>query len=303
MRTLKLIQLYYYICQVYDNCLYAHCMRLTKNDVPPKFTDEELLTVYLFISSEYQPATLKHLHRIAYDCYRSWFPNMPGYERFTRRLNRISSCFGLLAQELCAIWLEQGSDQVGDEYWLLCDSFPVICCNGQRYGMVAPEITERGYNSTKGIHYWGLKIHVIALKTRQQLPIPIRLFVGPASEHDYKAQVDVLEEMANGNLSGDKAFAAKQLAEAFQESGGTLFVGRKDDYKKNEAQRKRGRAADQIYNTAVSKIKQPIEALFAFFERHTGIQKASLVRSTAGLTVHVMGKLAAAILSQTIWIN
>ena len=52
---------------------------------------------------------------------------------------------------------------------------------------------------------------------------------------------------------------------------------------------------DQWLSTAVSRVRQPIEALFAWIEEKTGIECASKVRSYNGLMVHVFGKLAAAL--------
>ena len=48
-------------------------------------------------------------------------------------------------------------------------------------------------------------------------------------------------------------------------------------------------------STAVARVRQPIEALFAWIEEKTGIEYASKVRSYQGLMVHVFGKLAAAL--------
>ncbi len=58
--------------------------------------------------------------------------------------------------------------------------------------------------------------------------------------------------------------------------------------------KKRIKAADDLYSTAVSKVRQPIEALFSWLIQKTYIQKAGLVRSTKGLLVHTFGKLSAA---------
>jgi hypothetical protein len=54
-------------------------------------------------------------------------------------------------------------------------------------------------------------------------------------------------------------------------------------------------AADKLFSTAVSRIRQPIESLFAWIEKKTGIESAGKVRSYAGLMVHVFGRLAAAL--------
>ncbi|MBN1181160.1 MAG: transposase [Bacteroidales bacterium] len=54
------------------------------------------------------------------------------------------------------------------------------------------------------------------------------------------------------------------------------------------------KAANDLYSTAVSKIRQPIEALFNWLIDKTDIQRASKVRSSKGLIVHIFGRIAAA---------
>jgi hypothetical protein len=45
---------------------------------------------------------------------------------------------------------------------------------------------------------------------------------------------------------------------------------------------------------AVSRVRQPIESLLNWLEEQTKIQRASKIRSSSGLLVHVFGWLAAA---------
>ena len=47
--------------------------------------------------------------------------------------------------------------------------------------------------------------------------------------------------------------------------------------------KKRIKAAHDLYSTAYSKVRQPIEALFGSLIQKINIQKGSLVRSTKGL--------------------
>ena len=64
--------------------------------------------------------------------------------------------------------------------------------------------------------------------------------------------------------------------------------------------KKRIKAADDLFSTAVSRIRQPIEALFNWLIEKADIQKASKVRSTKGLLVHAFGRLAAAYITLAI---
>lgn len=63
MQQLKLIQLYFYVCQVYEEELKWHCERFTKNQQEPLFTDCELLTAYLFAVGYEQRFQIKQVHR------------------------------------------------------------------------------------------------------------------------------------------------------------------------------------------------------------------------------------------------
>jgi hypothetical protein len=56
----------------------------------------------------------------------------------------------------------------------------------------------------------------------------------------------------------------------------------------------RNKAFNDLFSTAVSKIRQPIEPFFNWLNEKTNIQRAMKVRSTSGLLVHTMGKIAIA---------
>ena len=54
--------------------------------------------------------------------------------------------------------------------------------------------------------------------------------------------------------------------------------------------------SQKAFSKAVSRMRQPIEALFSWVNRITSIENAGLVRSSAGLLSHIFGKFAAAML-------
>lgn len=58
--------------------------------------------------------------------------------------------------------------------------------------------------------------------------------------------------------------------------------------------KQRSKAVNDLFSTAVSKIRQPIESLFNWFFEKPDIQRASKVRSKKGLMVYVFGHIAAA---------
>jgi hypothetical protein len=64
-----------------------------------------------------------------------------------------------------------------------------------------------------------------------------------------------------------------------------------------EQEKQRNKAADDLFSKSVSEVRQPIEGFFNWLIEKTDFQRASKVRSTKGLMVHVLGKLAAAFIN------
>lgn len=56
----------------------------------------------------------------------------------------------------------------------------------------------------------------------------------------------------------------------------------------------REKAANDLFSTALSRVRQPIEALFNWLIQKTDIQRASKVRSSKGLLIHIFGRIASA---------
>ena len=64
--------------------------------------------------------------------------------------------------------------------------------------------------------------------------------------------------------------------------------------------KQRIKAANDLFSTAVSRVRQPVEAIFNWLIEKTDIQRASKVRSTKGLMIHAFGRLTAAFISLAI---
>ena len=171
---------------------------------------------------------------------------------------------------------------------------PIITCSGKRKAKVARELCDKAFNSTKAMWYHGIKLHSINRLCRGELPRPDALLMSAASEHDLNANRELLQTYADKNVFLDKAFTDKELEAYFEEKGGALMLPIKYHRGHTEAYRQRHEAADNLYSTAVSKVRQPIESFFNWLIERTGIQRASKVRSTKGLLVHTFGKFAAA---------
>jgi hypothetical protein len=62
----------------------------------------------------------------------------------------------------------------------------------------------------------------------------------------------------------------------------------------SDQEKQRNKACNDLFSTAASKIKQPIESFFNWLNERTNIQRAQKVRSTSGILIHMMGKIAIA---------
>src|SRR5438270_2503213 len=140
----QLIQLYVWVCAIYDKHSVLKVQRMSNNH-QPAFTDQELVTIYLF----------GHLRghfwqRRIYDyiCghWLAWFPDLPSYQAFNHRLNTLSSSFALLFEELLTE-LANGPAGLTDH---VLDSLPIILAKGTRAdaAKVAREVANKGYCSS-----------------------------------------------------------------------------------------------------------------------------------------------------------
>jgi hypothetical protein len=174
------------------------------------------------------------------------------------------------------------------------DSLPIVVANGKRSGKakVANEMCNKGYCASKDMWYYGIKLHILAQCNYKSLPTPVNMAISKASEHDLPiAKHELLDGVNNIRLFGDTAFTDKEWQEyMFAEHNVEIItpIKRKSGQKKLDSW-------DAIYSTAVSSVKQVIESFNNWIIEKTNIQKASKVRSTAGLTAFIFVRIACAL--------
>lgn len=289
-KELKLISIYLYICDLYDSELKYLCQRFSNNN-EPEFSDQEVITIYLYVMQVEQRLKIKQIHSFANDYLRSWFPRLHSYEAFVVRINRLSEVFKHLSSSLL-------SNNCPDDCRAntnLIDSLPIITSSGKRPNAVAKELTDKGFCSTKNMYYHGSKLHALAFSRPGHLPFPESLIVTPASENDLNVQKQYWSNFYDRTFYGDKiyndvdffnkmtrSYNSRMMIPIKAVKGQALKISQID------------KAANDLYSTAVSRIRQPIEALFNWLIEKTDIQRASKVRSAKGLVVHIFGRIAAA---------
>lgn len=177
----------------------------------------------------------------------------------------------------------------------LIDSMPIITCAGKnKVGKVATEITSKGYCSTKNMYYFRLKLHAVAFRREGTIPFPEMLILSVADENDSTVfKRECVGNLNNREIYTDKIYSDIPFYKETQECKKLeLFTPIKAIKGESPEITQREKAARDLCSTAVSKVRQPIESLFNWLNEKTNIQRAMKVRSTSGLLVHTMGKIA-----------
>ena len=143
----QLITLYLAVCKHWQEVGWVQAQRHAPY-ADLEFTDEEVVTIYLFAVAMEQKRQIKGIHKHARRYWRDWFPRLPGYGAYVQRLNRIADCFPALLERFC----ETGE---AASFAGLVDSMPVILARqGRRFNAkVAPELASSGYCPTKNLYF------------------------------------------------------------------------------------------------------------------------------------------------------
>src|SRR5690606_22638392 len=96
----KLVKIYCYVCEKFEESLQWECRRFSNNK-RPKLTDQEIIAIYLFSMHYHGMFKMKQIHRYAVDHLREWFPDLGSYQAFNNRLNRVSHVLAPLVGSLC----------------------------------------------------------------------------------------------------------------------------------------------------------------------------------------------------------
>jgi hypothetical protein len=297
MKELELITLYCYLCECYSTDLCWYNQHFSNNSSPAneKITDVELLTIY-FYCRRYENRHLKtQIWDFANRYMQPWFPTLPNYANFNNRINNLSDAINaLIVLQLDKI--KDADNQCLNQEVLLVDSLPIMLCSGKRQAKVARELSDKTFCATKSVYYFGVKLHILAFQRPKRLPLPEYISITPASENDLTAIRPILPQIVNKAIFGDKAYSDKPLNERLMTEVDT-YIYTPVKLVKGESERIRefNKAADDLFSTMVSRVRQPIESLFNWLIEKANIQNASKIRATKGLTTHIYGSIATAL--------
>jgi Transposase DDE domain len=283
----RLIHVYLFVCDHFP-ALSPMIERYSNNN-RPAFTDQEVLTIYLFGIIE-RRFTVKLLHKYIEEHWLSWFPLLPGYEAYNHRLGVLSPLLPALL-EICEHYLSW-STIMPDVYMI--DSMPIILARSSRSdgARVAREVADKGYCPSKNLWYHGIKLHAIVAKGHHCLPRLFACELSSASEHDVQSLRRQIDELTHADVYGDRAYFYHDLDEQCAKEQTTIWAVKP---------RVKGQPIlptdERLRNTSISRMRQPIESWFNWLQQKTAIESASKVRSTKGLIIHTLGRMAAALIA------
>lgn len=109
--------------------------------------------------------------------WREWFPTVPSYQAFNRRLNLLIESFEQLISNL----LTEGVARLAPEADRLIDSLPIMLAKGTRStgARVAREVADQGFCAIRQSYYYGLKLHAVALSPHQTVALACSFALEP----------------------------------------------------------------------------------------------------------------------------
>ena len=286
MTSTKLIALYCAICEQYNT--FQHEVQRLSNNYRPKFSDEEAMTIYVWgvMNGIYEQKAVYDFIKIH---YQGWFPKLPSYKKFSKRLGLLSHAFAMLAESLM---MHGTADYIGQYIMQAIDSMPVIVASQARSSSArsCAGFCNKSYNASKKQYYYGVKLHICGVLRQGTIPLPTQLAITPASVFDLTAAKQMLSNQHGFALFADKAYCSESWREELASRNITLFTPKKRAKGQSELS-----LTDGVFSSIVSSERQPIETFFSWLISKTRIQSASKVRSLSGLLLHIFGKLVVAL--------
>ncbi|TLX76524.1 hypothetical protein E9993_06445 [Labilibacter sediminis] len=77
--------------------------------------------------------------------------------------------------------------------------------------LLVREITDKGFCSTKGMYYYGMKLHMLSFRREGALPFPEQILYTPESVNDINVYKEAWSEMYNRIFFGDKTLYESRI--------------------------------------------------------------------------------------------
>ncbi len=225
----QLIQLYLLVCQVYDTSSET-CFQRLSNNSKPQFTDQQLVTIYLFghLQGVFEK---KAIHKLIDNYWRHFFPRLPAYQTFVARLNQLEPTFQALGGYLQQLLAEHRQPEIDH----VIDSVPVMLPRGGHAytARVARDVADVGYCASKRTYFPGVRLHTLAQRRSGRLPLPAQIWLREGSVHDLESLRQQDMELPHGSLIGDQAYLDPTLQARLKQQQTSLYAPKNMLQKRN----------------------------------------------------------------------
>ena len=196
-----LVWIYLFVCKR-SRRLKALAQRQSNNR-NPAFTDEEVLIVYL-LGLIKKRRTVIEIYDYVAEHFSEWFPELPFYQGYNRRLNRLSAVFAPLAREALA---EVDCEQTRKEAMRIADSMPIMVAKQKRSSRAKVFFAGEGSAEAGRQRLLLFERHSFprcedarrGIPPKRAMPIPQRAGLTSGSEHDLTALRRVLPQIEDGS--------------------------------------------------------------------------------------------------------
>ena len=193
--------------------IYCVCYELLKaagyrDDPQCKVTDAEICTIAIVAVIEFG-GNFEKSRRFLKE--HNYIPNMISKSRFNRRIHRLSHALLEIFEMLAQVWKSTNTSGI-----YLIDSFPVSVCQNIRISRCHIYTDEefRGYNASKKIYFYGLKVHLITTIDGQ----PVEVLLTPGNVNDNKTLHLFNFDLPEGStIYGDKAYTNYEVEDLLLE--------------------------------------------------------------------------------------
>ena len=167
----QLISIYLTVCEFFSQLSPYIFLKIGPNS-SPSFSDEEAITIYIFGIIQ-NLRNKKAIHKHFKNYLIEWFPDLPEYEGFVARINKLDN---VLVEFIPYILKDEKFHSINNnpENLAVVDSMPIVLAKGYRAHKckTANDFATMGYCSSKKMYYHGVKCHVIANFQSGTLPSP-----------------------------------------------------------------------------------------------------------------------------------
>lgn len=213
---------------------------LHRRNIKHTHVDDATLLALMLTQIDWGITSQARFCRLLKQLFPQWALERSRFNRRVRQLLPILQCLRRCLTKRC-----EYSDLA------IIDSFPVPLCQSvrnQRVRIFQP-IANIGYNATKGVWFYGFKVHVVM----EADGLILNYVVTKASVHDTREALELIHGCPCPTVIADVGYVGKRLVQAFRQAGYQLWTPFRSNMQ----------GAKQHNSRQLKKLRRRIESCFS----------------------------------------